>query len=184
MLSFGFIIDNVVEIPQFYTAEQFQKRIKKVLFNIFFSEIERGCTHFYTSYQNEYTCIVLKAIKQIMDITGVDIKIYVVYPNRKSKNTIDSAINNCTCGCMPAKVTPIIFQEDVIKDDGHFSTTDSINKNRIQFNMLMYIVESCSSIIFYSSDKNIEDNSQVYSIHNYCENYYINHVNVYSKLNH
>ncbi len=182
MLSFGFIIDNVVQIPKLYTEEEFEKRLKKTLFNAFFTEVERGCTNFYTSYQNEYTCLVLQTIKKIMDISGVNIKIHIIYPDKKSKSIIDKAIQNCSCGCMPKQVIPIIYQDDTQRDDTNFTTNDIVKQNRLQFNMLMRIVESCSSIVFYCCNKSIEENSQVHSVYNYCESYYINNINIYNKV--
>ncbi len=182
MLTFGFIADNIIEIPKGMTHDEFHSKFKKTLFNYFFDIVEQGCTKFYTSYQDIYTCYAVKILKHISEIADIDIDINILYTNQAEH---DQAMENEVSNEFDyRKYTNAIIFSEYDDETANISNPNFLEPTRdIQkFNTLMNIVEECSSIIFYNSDVIIEKNSFVSTALNYCQNYAIDHINLYGKV--
>ncbi len=181
MLTFGFIADNVIEVPSGLTLEEFQEKFKRTLFNNFFDIVEQGCTKFYTPFQNIYSCIAIDTIKKIGQIADIDIEIYVLYadndeylaasstPSYKSSN-LDKTTNKIIF----SELNPVL-ESTITKQK---ENTGDLQK----FNTLMNLVEECSLVVFYNSDVVIEQNSYISTALNYCENYTISYTNLYGNV--
>ncbi len=181
MLTFGFIADNIIEIPNGLTPEEFQEKFKRTLFNSFFDVVEQGCTKFYTPFQNIYSCIAINIIKRIGEISDIDIEIYVLYADN------DEYLAALSTPCYKAynfekSTNKIIFSELNHDFENSQSNTNGNIVDLQKFNVLMNLVEECSVVVFYNSEEVIEQNSNITTAHNYCENYSISHINLYDNI--
>lgn len=181
MLSFGLIIDKVIQPSKDMTFAEFDKKIKKVFFNYFFDKLEEGCTNFYTNFQNIYTCYAIDTINKISDITGVAIKINIYYEDEESYISILESPHYSEYISSP-NITNLIFKDDLNKEEKYELPYTDVPSDSLQFNLLMDIVQECSSILFYNSDSVIDKNSRVTSIRNYCENYSMDYTNLFDKI--
>ncbi len=178
MLTFGFIADNIIEVPKGLTPEEFQLKFRRTLFNNFFDIVEQGSTTFYTPFQNQYSCIAVSVLNKISEIADIDIEINVVYTDEEEHKAALSSpyyteynLENTT--------NTIIFSElnpDILKTN---SKTSENSKDLKKFNVLMNLVDECSTVVFYNCDEVIEQNSYISTAHNYCINYSISHRNLY-----
>ncbi len=185
MLSFGLILDNNITVPKGMTDDEFAQKFKHTLYNYFFTKVEEGCTTFYTTYQNFYTCLAIRAIDNIKKVTGVDIQVIIIYDNLKtfSTSTEECDLDNCF---LKNNTTQLVLNESnhnnssALIDTSYdrFNTSQEIAK----FNILMKIVTECSTIIFYTNSNVTQENNQVHSIYNYCETYSINNINIFDKV--
>ncbi len=185
MLNFGLILDNNITVPKGMTDVEFAQKFKHTLYSYFFTKVEEGCTTFYTTYQNFYTCLAIKAINNIKQVTGVDIKVIIIYDNEKSIGTLGPECDSDMC-LLTKHSTPIILNDSSHKNSSalletsydRFNTSQEIAK----FNILMKIVAECSSLIFYTNSNVTQENNQVHSVYNYCETYSINNTNIFDKV--
>ncbi len=185
MLSFGLIIDNNIAIPKGMTDAEFIQKFKQTLYNYFFTKVEEGCTTFYTTYQNFYTCIAIRAIDNIKKISGVDINIIIIYDNIEN---IETSTPDCDSkACFIQNHTSALFLND--SSDKNSSALLDISYDKLntsqeisKFNILMNIVSECSTIIFYTNHNVTQENNQVHSVYNYCETYSIDNVNIFDKV--
>lgn len=181
MLSFGLIIDKVIQPPQNMSCAEFDKIIKKLFFNYFFDKLEEGCTNFYTNFQNIYTCYAIDTVHKISEITGVNIKINIYYEDEEMYLSILSSPHYSSYLSSPDIINSI-FKDDITKEEKYEIPNTDLPNDSLQFNLLMDIVKECSSILFYNSDSIIDKNSRVTSIRNYCENYSMDYINLYDKI--
>ncbi len=185
MLSFGLILDNNITVPRGMTDNEFAQKLKRAFYDYFFTKVEEGCTTFYTTYQNFYTCLAIKAINNIKNVTGVDIQIIIIYDNI---NNIRTATDNCDPNmCLLTTSSSHV----ILNDSSHKNTSalldtsyDRFNTSQeiAKFNILMKIVAECSTIIFYTNSNVTQENNQVHSVYNYCETYSINNINIFDKV--
>ncbi len=181
MLTFGFIADNIIEVPNGLTTEEFQEKFKRTLFNSFFDIVEQGCTKFYTPFQNIYTCIAINTIKKIGEIADIDIEIYVLYAD--NDEYLAALSTPCYKNHNFEKSTNKIIFSELNNDFDNIPTKTKENIVDLQkFNVLMNLVEECSVVVFYNSEEIIEANSYINTTHNYCENYSISHINLYGEV--
>ncbi len=183
MLSFGFITDFVIEIPNEFTEEEFIIRYKKMLFDHFFYKIEKGCTKFYTFYQSEYTCYAIETIKKIEQVTGVNIEVYLLFETPEHQDLSLPEVE-LFCSKLPTKtaVIPIVFYETGSAAYAEFEIIEGFTSTLASYNILMSIVESCSSMVFYASRQLIHENNHVSTILEFCDTYSIDVSNIYDKI--
>ncbi len=185
MLSFGLILDNNITVPKGMTDQEFARKFKQTLYSYFFTKVEEGCTTFYTTYQNFYTCLAIRAINNIKKITGVDVKIIIIYDNIKNISTSTSECDTETC-FIRNNSTHLVLNDSSQKNSTALLDTsyDKFNTSQeiAKFNILMKIVAECSTIIFYTSSNVTQENNQVHSVYNYCETYSIDYINIFDKV--
>ncbi len=182
MLSFGLILDNNIAIPKGMTDQEFAQKFKHTLYNYFFDKVEEGCTTFYTTYQNLYTCLAVRAINNIKKITGVDIKIIIIYDNIES---ITSSTPECDPeACFIRNAASHLILSDITSTAALDTSYDKLTTSQeiAKFNILMKIVAECSTIIFYTSNNVTQENNQVHSVYNYCDTYSIDYINIFDRV--
>ncbi len=181
MLTFGFIADNIIEVPKGLTLEEFEGKFRRTLFNNFFEIVEQGSTKFYIPFQNSYSCIAINVIKKISEIADIDIEINVVYTDNEDYEAALSTPYYSKCD-LENTTNKIIFSEinpELLKT----TTKTAENSSDIKkFNVLMNLVEECSVVVFYNSDEVIEKNSYISTALNYCSNYSIIYRNLYGTI--
>ncbi len=178
MLTFGFVADNIIEVPKGLTPEEFEVKFRRTLFNNFFDIVEQGATKFYTPFQNNYSCIAINILNKISEIADIDIEVNVVYTdNEEYQNALSTPCYSKYD--LENKTHTIIFSDlnpELLKTN---SKTSENSKDLQKFNVLMNLVEECSTVVFYNSYELIEQNSYISTVHNYCINYSISHKNLY-----
>ncbi len=185
MLSFGLILDNNITVPKGITENEFQQKFKHTMYKYFFDKVEEGCTTFYTTYQNFYTCLAIRAIYNIREITGVDIKIIVIYDNIESIHATNQDCDQNVC-FIKNSASQIVVSDSTNKNPSATLDTsyDKLTSSQeiAKFNILMKIVAECSTIIFYTSSNVTQENNQVHSVYNYCDTYSIDNINIFDKV--
>lgn len=185
MLSFGLIIDEVFDIPKNLNDANFDKLFKKSLFNYFFKLIDNGGTKFYTTYQNKYSIYAVQVIEYISDITNLYIDIVLIFEN---EFFYDKALEYTkSINYKFRDTTQVSILSSDSKDNNKNMATSTITKfetsnNLIKFNIYMDIVKECSTVIFFSSDKLIPQNSQVSNIKSFCNSYSIDYINIFDSI--
>ncbi len=185
MLSFGLILDNNIAIPRGMTEDEFAQKFKHTMYNYFFEKVEEGCTTFYTTYQNFYTCLAIRAINNIKKVTGVDIQVIIIYDTVES---IDTAGPECAPDAcfLKTSASQMVLHDSSNKNSSAILETSydklTTSQEIVKFNILMKIVAECSTIIFYTNHNVTQENNQVHSVYNYCETYSIDNINIFDKV--
>lgn len=182
MLSFGFITDNIIELPKGFTLENFTNKLTRELFNYFFDIVEQGCTKFYTVFHKDYTFPAVDILFKISEIAGIEIEIFITYTDKEEFETAQK-MSSYKNNKIEKRTNAIIYSE---KDNDKLRLNTGILTNSTRelqkFNILMNLVEECSTIVFYCNEQPIEENFYVSSVLKFCENYSINYVNLFGKV--
>ncbi len=185
MLSFGLILDNNITIPKGLTEQEFILKFKNTLYTYFFDKIEEGCTTFYTTYQNFYTCLAIKAINNIKEITGVDVQIIIIYDTLESIDALGPECDSDVCLLQHTSAQIVLNESSQRNSSAMLDTSfDKLTTSQeiVKFNILMNIVSECSTILFYTSPNVTQENNQVNSVYNYCDTYSIDNINIFDKV--